>query len=290
MKIVQSFWTYPMVNSNPKKVDLRLNGGWPVRLYNYFSWSYSCLCLRRHYQDVEIVTDTFGRELLIDKLRLPYTRIVMGLDDFKEANSLLWALGKIQAYSLQDEPFIHIDGDIYIYDRFRPDMEKADIIAQNIETGFRYGGDLSFEYMPEYMEGVLDRGGDLHAFNLGIFGGCNTELIKAFSKEAFTFIDNNYDKITAANSGAINSVFEQVLLYCFLQGKELDIACLFPPQENFPASIGHFHPNDYSKQYIHLLGSLKESFYHYKTLESRLEKEFPDYYRNIIDLYSRSEI
>lgn len=37
------------------------------------SWALSCLQLKQSYDKVELVTDSEGAELLINKLHLPYT-------------------------------------------------------------------------------------------------------------------------------------------------------------------------------------------------------------------------
>ena len=43
------------------------------------SWVLSCLSLRNYYDDVELYTDKLGYELLIEKLRLPYTYVHVGM-------------------------------------------------------------------------------------------------------------------------------------------------------------------------------------------------------------------
>jgi hypothetical protein len=97
MKIIQSFWTKPFLQS-PDLQDSRMNGGWPARKYNYFSWALSCLQLCRYYQNVELVTDDLGKFILIEKLKLPYTSVKTELNRINDYNAGLWALGKICAY------------------------------------------------------------------------------------------------------------------------------------------------------------------------------------------------
>lgn len=68
--------------------------------------------MREHFDQVELYTDKRGYEVLIEKLHLPYTQVHVIYDD-----SLClpqhWAYAKIKTYSLQTEPFLHIDGDMY---------------------------------------------------------------------------------------------------------------------------------------------------------------------------------
>src|SRR5215213_9355428 len=105
MKIVQSFWTKPFLQAGEFLIDSRMNGGWLDRKYNYFSWALSCLQLRKYYSEVELVTDNLGKFILIDCMQLPYTKVVVRLNEIDHYDSSLWALGKIFAYSLQTTPF-----------------------------------------------------------------------------------------------------------------------------------------------------------------------------------------
>src|ERR1700730_5036463 len=130
MKIIQSFWSKPSREISSDKSM----GGWLEKKNNYMSWALSCLQFRSFYDEVELVTDRYGYDLLINQLELPYTNVKIVLDDLNDFHSDLWALGKIYAYSLQDEPFIHADGDIYIWEKFSDKIENAELVAQNIEN------------------------------------------------------------------------------------------------------------------------------------------------------------
>ena len=73
------------------------------------SWALSCLQLKHFYDEIELVTDSEGADLLINKLHLPYTSCLTILDKLKNENPAIWALGKIAAYEVQREPFIHVE-------------------------------------------------------------------------------------------------------------------------------------------------------------------------------------
>ncbi|MCI1683929.1 MAG: hypothetical protein LKI39_15455 [Bacteroides sp.] len=130
-KIVQSYWT-EAYRSSP-------NRGWAFRETHYMSWALSCLQLKQFYDEVELVTDSEGAELLINKLHLPYTSCKTTLDKLSGKNPALWTLGKIAAYEEQEKPFIHVDGDIYIWKPFPNRIENAGILAQNVEKNYPYG-------------------------------------------------------------------------------------------------------------------------------------------------------
>ncbi len=79
------------------------------------SWTLSCLNLRKFYENVELVTDEVGYRYLIEKLKLPYSSVRVELDCINTYPSSLWAIGKLYTYGIQNEPFIHVDGDVYIW-------------------------------------------------------------------------------------------------------------------------------------------------------------------------------
>lgn len=122
-RIVQSYWSKAYQNTP--------NSGWAFRESHYMSWALSCLQLKQFYDEIELVTDSEGADLLINKLHLPYTSCLTILDKLKNENPAIWALGKIAAYEVQQEPFIHVDGDIYIWKPFPKRIEEAGIVAHN---------------------------------------------------------------------------------------------------------------------------------------------------------------
>src|SRR5690606_6540607 len=95
-----------------------------------------CLQLKKYYDEVELYTDDYGKKLLIDKLKLPYNRVVLALNDLDSYDTFLWTIGKIYTYMLQQDPFIHVDSDIFIWGRFRNDLETAPLIAQDMELSY----------------------------------------------------------------------------------------------------------------------------------------------------------
>ena len=106
MKIIQSFWT-------GDRDALHSSYGWLTPMDHYLSWILSCNQLRKQYDQVCLVTDQQGYEILVEGLSLPYTEVKICLDTLNGYNPNLWALAKIKAYSIQKEPFVHVDGDVF---------------------------------------------------------------------------------------------------------------------------------------------------------------------------------
>ena len=138
MKIIHSYWSKPSHSKNGILAENRYNGGWLALKYHYMSWALSCLKFKEFYEDVELYTDQEGKELLIDLLNLPSSKVHISLDELNYLPEQMWALPKIFTYSLQTEPFIHADGDVYIWRKFDNHFEQSPLIAQHLENSFAY--------------------------------------------------------------------------------------------------------------------------------------------------------
>ena len=146
-------------------------------------WMFSSLLAKRQYKDnVELITDSAGEEFLIKGLQLPFDSVKVVLDDYDNISSRLWAYGKIVSYSMQNEPFIHIDNDVFITKRFPDFIEEGELIVQHFEAQretYQNGEvlvDNLFHVPDSYKKYHWENG----AYNMGIFGGTDIEFIKKY--------------------------------------------------------------------------------------------------------------
>jgi hypothetical protein len=298
MKIIQSFWTKPFFHSADFLLDSRLNGGWPARKFNYFSWALSCLQLSEYYTDVCLVTDDLGKYMLIDKLQLPYTSVAVSLNKLDAYDPGLWALGKIYAYSIQEEPFLHVDSDIFIWRKFDDRINNAGLAAQNREIGSEYSQTFddickTFDYIPEYLK-ELEGLQYVACSNAGIIGGGDIPFFKLYTGEVFRFIDENRDSIRKhikyLNTAFVNVCYEQVIYNLLAEKNNKEISYLFPDHLDAPKDVGFFHCADANSAFVHCLGTFKKNRLVYRMLEIKLKTLYPEYYRRIVDLTESSEI
>jgi hypothetical protein len=276
-----------------------MNGGWPARKYNYFSWALSCLQLCRYYSNVELVTDDLGKFILIDKLKLPYTRVNTDLNRINNYNAGLWALGKIYAYSLQESPFLHVDSDIFIWNAFDDRIINAPLTAQNKENqSLDYTQTFNeicrrFPYVPDYLKELEGRQ-YVFCSNAGILGGTDIGFFKTYTNEIFRFINENSDcieeNIAGMNTAYINVIYEQVIFSQFAQKSNKEITFLFPDHIDIPKYIGFFHEADRNAGFVHCLGAYKQNRHVYRTLEMKMKTLYPDYYQLILELIDSSEL
>lgn len=257
MKIIQSFW-------GGRNKSIKNNYGWADYKSHWLSWMFSCYQLRKFYNQVELYTDEFGYDVLIRQLNLPYTKVHVILDDLNELPGELWAMAKIKVYSLQNEPFLHVDGDVFIFEPFSEELLKAELIAQNPEKTTKYYSEMwnnihnNLLYMPEE---ILDyhRGKHQSAYNMGIFGGNDINFFKRYTQIASDFVYTNknvWDKINLFN---FNVFFEQVL-FCecaYKENKQVEVLIHDEIGDNDYIGFGDFDNVPETRTYLHLLGVFK---------------------------------
>jgi hypothetical protein len=288
MKIVQTFWTCDSKNLQELK---NFRSGWFSKSHHYMGWAYSCLQLRKFYDEVELVTDELGKQLLIDELELPYTSVKVVLDDaLADCPWHFWATSKIISYGYQDKPFIHVDGDIFISKPFEKQIESAQIISQNLESDFECYHIAMKEvkkidkYVPAEILVDNEINHQIFASNMGIFGGNNIDFIHQFAKEALQFSKAYYDFSTVKNLEYFNCVFEQYLLYCMAKKNEIEIEYFFNPTYFFEdyAPISQFNKKGTnSLNYVHLVGYHKRTLSKCNTLSDVLKRDYPFYFHKV---------
>ena len=285
MKIIQSFW-------GGKNKDITNKYGWSDYRFHWLSWMLSCHQLRKFYNCVELYTDEFGYDILINKLKLPYTKVHVVLDTLNEIPSEIWATAKIYTYSLQDEPFLHVDGDVFIFEPFPEKLMQAGLITQNLEVTTSYYRNMwskispHLKFMPSEMQDFHNEVNNL-AHNMGIFGGNDIDFLKEYNNKSLEFVYKNksvWDKINLHN---FNIFFEQVLFYECANRENKIVDVLFSSQigdNQYAGGFADFDCVPHDKNYLHLIGNFKQTeWVGYKMAQYCLY-HYPVFIENIINL------
>ena len=285
MNAVWSFWSKPYLEAR-KSI-------WCSERQHLLSWILSLQQARKFFDRTVLFTDDYGARMLVDGLQLEFDGVSTALDNLGNHDSKWWALGKIYTYSSQNEPFIHIDNDVFLWKPLPVNSQTA-IFAQNPEY-FEVGASF---YMPEQIESLVNNhGGWLprewiwyrssglpqRAESCGVFGGGNTEFISYYAKLALEMIEhpfNNHLWSTLGEHVERNILLEQFLLSACIEyyknlpgnsSQSLDIHYLF----NSMADA--FDPGKASNAgYTHLIADTKKNKTLAKDLEKRVEKDYPE--------------
>lgn len=289
MKIVQSFWS----GNNNNETHAY---GWLNYKYNWISWILSCHQLVKYHDHVELYTDSFGYEMLIKKLKLPYTKVHVVLDELNNHPSELWAIGKIKTFHLQNEPFIHVDGDVFVWESLTKKFNKSNLVTQNLEVTTSYYRERwdvihpQLTYIPHEMLPYHEDKSNL-ACNMGIIGGNNVDFFKSYAKKSFEFVDkNNSINLNSIDGLNFNVFFEQVLFYALATKNRESIDFYFKETsiDNDYKGLGEFEDIP-KKSYLHLIGLYKKNPFVCKNMESYTMRFYPESYSLLTKLINRTE-
>ncbi len=295
IRIVQSLWSKPALKKQGFSLTDRAAGGWPALKYYYMSWALSCLRARALYDKVELVTDDAGKHLLIDTLKLPYTCVNTTLNELDHYDADLWALGKIYAYAAQNEAFVHIDGDVFLWEQLPENLSEAALLAQHEEY------DYSFYYdnlnaaqeagfvMPTPILEAQRYSNVIVAANAGIIGGNNVDFYKRFKKEVIHFLDTNQHHFPSAVTGGLNNLFEQYLFHCMAKADGINITYLLKNISYSYEGLCDFHAVPHQQKFIHVLGVNKRKMRYAEDVALHLKMEWPEVYQSILDYCSATD-
>lgn len=265
--------------------------------FNWMGWELSCLQLKQYYKRVELYTNNAGYEVLINKLKLPYDDVHVVLNGLSFP-SQLWAYPKLHTYSLQTEPFLHVDGDAFFWEKLDDEVLNKPLIAQNIEINAPFyktiltrllGLDIA---LPEVVMERFNSNTGIAAYNAGIIGGTDIDFFKNYTAEVFRFINVNCNKPGLLMIPEVNMIYEQVLFYCLAKQRNAGVTCYLKDKVHdmtYPG-FADFMNVAGSTKYIHLMGAFKKNADCCYMLAKRLRHDYPEHYYRVIDECKRSGI
>ncbi len=291
MKIIQTLYT---TSKNPFADSF----GWISPQYHLISWALSCLLIKKHFGNVELFANSPAANLLGEILELPYSQINVTHDKLELVHDNLWALPKLYTYSIQDQPFLHIDGDVFLFRKISNRLLKGELIAQNIEEATEYylstQKELTkyFHYFPDCVSNDFDSKYPIKAVNAGILGGNNIPFIKEYSGLAFEYVSRNEAYLSSINVDKFNVFFEQHLFYALAKEQNIPISLQFDNvvNDNGYKFLGNFHEVPFARTYLHLLGNYKKDEFACQQMASKLRELYPEYFFRILDFCNRKKI
>ena len=216
---------------NDNKDPFRDSFGWVAPEYHLMGWALSCLQLHKFYGKVSLFANSPAARLLIDTLQLPYASVSLAHDQLSLIHPALWALCKIYTYTQQEQPFLHIDGDVFLFEPFGSDLLEGELIAQNVEIATeRYYIPAQkelmrhFTFFPPCIKKDFESGIPVQACNTGIIGGSNMSFFRDYASLAFDCVHKNADRLNRVNMNRFNIFFEQHLFYAESATKSLRLS------------------------------------------------------------------
>ncbi len=263
-----------------------------------FAWGLSLHLARKHYPETMLVTDTAGKELLVDRLGLEFREVSTELDRLRDVDPGWWALGKLVAYSIQNEPFVHLDTDVFLWRPLPAWLTSAPVFVQCPEHhAFGQGRcdprqiAMLFEshglsLHAEWEFALSQAGSRFREESCGILGGNHMDFIHYYAQTSIDMVTNPAH--TAAwgelhNKDGFNMLIEQFWL----------AACVnyhrYAPESPFRGvTIRHlfasmdeaFNPEAAARVgFTHLLGDAKATPGVSARLERRVAEMDPAFHR-----------
>ena len=295
MRAVWSFWSKPFEDARGRR--------WRDPLHHLLAWGLSVRLARRHYPQCVLVTDSPGKAMLVDELRLPFTHVSTELDQLADADSAWWALGKLLAYSIQKEPFVHLDTDVFLWRRLPRRLIAAPVLAQHPEPyhlAERYCGPRLVEDAFARVQLTLPRewawarshwGLQFRETNCGILGATNVEFIGYYARQALDLVLNpRYAAAwaTIEDKDGLNQIIEQFTLAACLDFHRFDPSSPFAgvhARYLFPSLHSALHSGLAGRLgFTHLLGDAKSNERVGRRIEQRMHDEDAGFYRRCLRL------
>jgi len=129
-----------------------------------------------------------------------------------------WSLHKIRTYAIEAEigPFLHVDNDVFIHKQLPQAILRAPVVAQSFERSNQYSLEgLPYSWIAEF----IPKRGEWQAFNMGIFGGTDTDAILVYAKVAML--------AAAQCPSAEPNVVEQAIMGKVMQKMAAPVTALF---------------------------------------------------------------
>jgi hypothetical protein len=289
MNYLQTFWSGP--HRLKKKEIYGFTGGWLSAEYHWMSWALSALQARKIFGKIELITDAPGMEMLTGVLELPYTRVSTALDTMPgHYPPDLWSLAKIYAYSLQSEPFLHLDGDLILGTRPGEAWLQSSLLCQNVEKElFFYRAMLDkinreFSYLPAPFSHAYYADREIYSCNAGLFGGTDIGFIQEYCQTAFEFIQRNSSHLRSTDAN-LNFLYEQYLLFYLAKERGIRVSPYLTEIVEDPLYKELVRFQDIPPApLIHPVGGFKKLQWVCNSLARRLRDEYPDHYYRIIDV------
>lgn len=273
--------------------------GWVAPEYHLMGWALSCLQLHALYGSVSLFANSPAVRVLIDELQLPYTNVSLSHDKLALIHPNLWALPKIYTYSIQEQPFLHVDGDVFLFKPFDTGLMDGELIAQNIEVGTEkyYLEEQKnlmrhFTFFPSCVRDDFEGKYPINACNAGILGGNNVSFLRDYAALAFEYVHKNAENIKYVNVNMFNVFFEQHLFCILAKTKGIPVSVLFRDiiPDNGYKNLGDFHDVPFNRSYLHLLGAFKKDEFTCIQMSAKLRELYPEYYERIVALFRNKKL
>jgi len=293
--------------SSPSKKD-NFDNEYDIKYLNknFYSYFLSALLIKKLGYKIELYCDENTADVYS---LIPYDKIHVIDFDNDGISSKFWMWGKIKTHILQNEPYIHIDGDVFMFRDIighNIDNENYKVVVQQQEDENVMGDDFPKVYEKSKnpftdLQSIKINWNkyNLNAYNCGVIGfndmNIKNEYVNSVKKILYEISNRkNFDENRKKYAGMF-LIAEQSLLYYILNENNIQPFEIIPYNEiikrnydwfSIASEIGYCHMWAYTKYRDNVINAIKNKiikyFPQYKdrlfTFENNfLEKKESDY-------------
>jgi hypothetical protein len=286
MRAVWSFWSRPYL--------LRTGRTWTTPFHHFLAWGISLSAAQRYHPDTVLITDNAGKKLLVDDLGLPFRHVSTELERLRDADPEWWALGKLIAYGLQDQPFLHLDTDVFLWRPLPAGLVASAVFAQcpeyfprhsrgleEVESAFTAAG----SELPLEWQWAASRDDALvREENCGILGGARPDFLRYYAQTAADLVLRPENAAAwSACPAKSNMLLEQFFLSACADFHRFDPASPYrgvSVRYLFDSWEEATHPDCAARAgFTHLLGDSKASPAVARRMEDRVKRDDRSYFQ-----------
>jgi len=283
MKIVQSFYQID------RKVCYFNGDDNDNYLINFYSNLLSYIKLNELYGDVTIHCNSYAYDNMLKYI--PYDNVIFDELDWINSDNYgnEWGLMKFHVFEQQKEPFIHIDGDVFLFNDLLSEFinnDNYDGIVQSLDMSSQVYGAFYLNNIDKLRKlNIINKIPDninlkyngAVGFNNGVVGFKNMSFLKHYIGMAKK-LNKLMNEGTFKNVNHQTMIFEQFNLYHTVMNKKMNFYKVLSND-----LISEFGLNEAGSKvgYTHLLSGNKYVDYFVMLVRNKIINEYPEFEENI---------
>lgn len=188
------------------------------------------LC-KGHYGEVHLLTDSKS-EKFFTNLNFDTITVLDQLDNIPVDYQKVWSLGKLHCFNYlakKNIQFLHVDYDVFLFKKLPEFINSANMFVQSMEKLFLYPVEKMLRKCD--FKNFSQKDMPAYAYNMGIFGGRDSEFIKGYTSSSIKFVLNDKNKFFWLGyqdfSAHTAMLAEQWYLSCYAKKHQKKITPLF---------------------------------------------------------------
>lgn len=153
----------------------------------------SAATIRKHHDEFVLITDDLGKQMA-QECEMPYSEIISVGQAF-DSDPSFWIHSKIHAYHEINQPFVHYDTDLFLWEPLPEKFLASEVFAFHSET-------FTWRKYEIFLQNLQQAGINmplLHKkywtnrmpINMAVFGGNNHQAIKQYAGFILDFVQDN---------------------------------------------------------------------------------------------------